>query len=1131
LTGTLFTILVLVYLLGLFAIARKADKATTTEAPARRAAIYGLSLAVSIGTWIYFTSTLSATRYGWNYLAGGAGSLLAVTLFFPVLFRVAAIVKRENIVSIADFLSSRYGKSRSVGTIAAILSLVASVPFIALQLKSASTGWATLTHGTNSDAQILFFAVMLAGLSILFGARKATLTEQNRGLVRIIAVESVFKFVMLLLVALLGLAIIVELLHSNRTPINLSRLVEPLRLDGGFFNSAILAFATLLCAPRQFYITFVEMEKTEDLKKGRWLYICYLVAAYALVLPIAIAGATMFGPQGADMYVLRLPQQFGGEFFSVLVFLGAFSCIASLVMLEAVALSSMISNELIMPLLVRTKWYSNPAVNIAAVLVNTRRIAICSLFLLGWLYFHSMRPEASTGLFFVTASCVAQFLPAMLGGLFWRRGHASGAIAGMCAGFAVWLYALAAPQFMDNFGVLYDLGLRLAVDSGTDRFVQKVLLSLAVNTLFYVGVSLAARAKLVDRIQASAFIDVHMHDRNARRNPDLQGTVADLKKLVAKFVGHEAAGAAFAELERQIRHPIRDKDRVTPALARSAERMLASAVGSSLARNAIGWQLSQGDWTATDVLDVLDDTVQFNRELLQATLDHMSQAVYVVDRNGKLEAWNSRYIELFNFPPGFIHVGRDVGDAIRLSLTRSGLNAEEVEARVNMRLMKIRQGVSYDAERTSLDGTVLKILGSPMPGGRYVTSFTDVTELRRGARALQLANEQLEERVDTRTRELTIANSELAQAKSRAERATNAQARFLAAASHDLLQPLHAARLFMGALREGLPQEGASLREMANNADLSIETANRLLRALLNLSRLEVGGVKLETRPVDINALLTELRREFEPIATDKGITLRVVPSNSWVMSNPDLLRSVLQNLIGNAVRYTRTGAVLVGCRREGNDVRFEVRDSGPGIPENALGIIFEEFYRLPGSVDTGPGAGLGLAIADRICKLLNHRLGVRSELGKGSTFSVCAPRTQLRPFEVDVLAPGLLPVGLKVLCVENDTAILQGMEALLLRWGAQVSTATSARQAMSLPGSWDVILADYHLEDDGNGLDLIEAMTSRANIFALITADESEDTLARAARLGVEVIRKPVAPAWLRIFLSRALRGKAAAE
>jgi DNA-binding NtrC family response regulator len=155
----------------------------------------------------------------------------------------------------------------------------------------------------------------------------------------------------------------------------------------------------------------------------------------------------------------------------------------------------------------------------------------------------------------------------------------------------------------------------------------------------------------------------------------------------------------------------------------------------------------------------------------------------------------------------------------------------------------------------------------------------------------------------------------------------------------------------------------------------------------------------------------------------------------------------------------------------------------------------------------------------------------VHSALGKGSTFSVSAPRTQLKPHAVDVLAPGLLPTGLRVLCVENDAAILQGMEALLLRWGAHVSTASSVRQALALKGSWDVILADYHLDDGGNGLDLIEAMATRANIFALITADESEDTLSRAAGLGIEVIRKPVAPAWLRIFLSRALRTKAAAE
>jgi CheY-like chemotaxis protein len=210
--------------------------------------------------------------------------------------------------------------------------------------------------------------------------------------------------------------------------------------------------------------------------------------------------------------------------------------------------------------------------------------------------------------------------------------------------------------------------------------------------------------------------------------------------------------------------------------------------------------------------------------------------------------------------------------------------------------------------------------------------------------------------------------------------------------------------------------------------------------------------------------------------------------------------------------------------------MRFEIRDSGPGIPENALAYIFEEFSRLPGSIETGPGAGLGLAIAERICKLLNHRLTVRSMLGKGSTFSVAVPLARALASAPSIPAPGELPAGLRVLCVENDAAVLQSMEALLVRWGAHISTAISMSQALELKGTWDVVLADYHLEADGNGLDLIEKLSNRAHILALITADQSEETLDRAAALGVEVIRKPVAPASLRIFLSRAWRVKAAA-
>ncbi len=1134
-TELLIYALLLIFALGFFALAWWSDRSGQIESARFRAAVYALSIPVYYGSWIYFSSIGNASRYGWNYITAYLGAALAFSLFFPVMFRAAGVVKQENIGSIADFLSSRYGKSRSVGTLVACLALIGSLPFIAMQLKGLSMAWSAVTRTEGSPFGVLAFAVILAGFVVAFGARNPTITEHNRGLVKVVALESVMKIAVMALVAILSVAVILSFSNGAGWTDNLGALSEPIRFDGGFFNSTLMVIAGIFCAPRQFYIGFVELEKLGDLKRARWLILAYIMVACLMVIPIVIAGTMIFHGQGAETYIFSLPQQFGGKFLTALVFLGAFSCIAAMVTVETVALSTMISNELVLPVLARTGWHANPDINIGRIIINIRRAAICALLLLGWSYFYWMRRDVPLGsMSLVAASGYVQFLPAFIGALYWRRGHARGAIAGLCGGFAIWLYAIAAPQFLNNFGVVYDLGLRLAAASGTDQFVQKVLLSLLVNTSLYVGISLSVRPRLIDRLQAMAFVNTYSNHEHAPHEAELRGTVGDMKKLVAQFLGQEFALHAFEDLEKDEHIVLNDSDRVNPTFARATERMLGGVIGSALARRVVGWHLSDEDQRTTDALDVLDDTaqaVQFNRELLQVALNHMSQGVYVVDQNGRLIAWNSRYIELFHFPRGFIHVGLQIGEAIRFGLRDLKISAEVINARVQLRLTEIRHGIPHDSERRRSDGSVLKVLGSPMPGGRYVTSFTDVTELRRSASALQHANERLEERVEIRTRELTAANVALADAKIRAERATNAQARFIAAASHDLLQPLQAARLFIGTVIADHPADEMGTNELLRHADDSIESADRLMRALLNLSRLEIGGVKPEVRPVSAVELLAEMGREFERVAAEKGVSLRIASTHAWVLSDPDLLRSVLQNLIGNAIRYTVNGSVLVGCRNDQGKIRFEVRDSGEGIPEDSHKLIFKEFARLHSDLVTGRGVGLGLSIAQRICNLLGHTLRVRSRPGYGSTFSVTVPRG-CAPENLPVsVTAARVPVGLRVLCVENEIAVLQGMQSLFTKFGADVSIAASASEALALDGSWDVILADYHLEQGGNGLDLLESMTARGKVFALLTANASEEVIERAASLNIEVIRKPVSSLYLRTFLARATHLAIAAE
>ena len=642
-----------------------------------------------------------------------------------------------------------------------------------------------------------------------------------------------------------------------------------------------------------------------------------------------------------------------------------------------------------------------------------------------------------------------------------------------------------------------------------------------LNTGLLVSVSLWTRPRLIDRIQAAAFIDADVSPRQVKGH----GSIANLKVLMAQFLGEQDAAVALGELEAKYGRKLLDQDIIDSTIAREAENKLAGVVGVPLASGLMRWQLSDAEMRSPEFVHFLEQTAQairLNREMLQATLNNLSQGVCVVDKDFRLVAWNARYLEIFDLGPGVIQFGTSLADIIRLNRSRSGYSAEDTEQYIRRRLRDVRVGIPHVFERKWSIGKTLRVIGLPMSDGRYVTSFTDVTSVQDVVADLRHANQMLEERVRLRTVELTQVNEALRLSTIRAERARASQARFLAAASHDLLQPLHAARLFLGALKEEV-LAAPSASGLANDVDVSIDTANRLLNALLNLSRLEIGGLRPEVGPVDVNSVFADLRREFVPLARSRGLNLRIVATRIWVESDEDLLRSILQNLIGNAVRYTEEGAVLVTCRRRNGEILFEVRDSGPGIAEDSLENIFEEYVQLPQRSGVGKGIGLGLSIVKRICDVLHHHVTVRSRVGRGTTFRVSAlpakvankPSAARREISVSLS-------GLTVLCVEDDATVRSSVESLLNRWGATGQFAASVNQALELTGRCDAVLTDYHLESDRNGLDLIEMMQGRALAFALITADASDEVVARAEALGITLLRKPVAPAALRTFLSR---------
>ena len=412
----------------------------------------------------------------------------------------------------------------------------------------------------------------------------------------------------------------------------------------------------------------------------------------------------------------------------------------------------------------------------------------------------------------------------------------------------------------------------------------------------------------------------------------------------------------------------------------------------------------------------------------------------------------------------------------------------------------------------------------------------DLTDRVQAAAELEVAKRDLEQRVDERTRDLMDLNEQLRRASEAAQQANLGKTRFLAAASHDLLQPLNAARLFLSSLAEKpIDRENA---EIVGRVDTSLRSVEDLLSGLLDISKLDAGGVAPQIEDFNVDELLRALGTEFAPFAEERDIDLRVVVSNRILRSDRRQLRRILQNLLSNAIRYTPTGGrVLIGCRSAGERVKLEVWDTGPGIPEDMRDAVFQEFQRLPHGETDDKGLGLGLAIVERIARILGHTIELRSTGNSGSVFAVTVPRGIASMGADPAVSHPVIRAGeladAVVLCIDDNPDVRDGMKALLSGWNCDVRTAAAGSEwRRELGGDApDIIVADYHLAGDEKGPDVITEVCGvyeRVIPAIIVTADPSEELREEAGRRGHVVLSKPVKPAALRALMTRMLAQRA---
>jgi PAS domain S-box-containing protein len=1151
------------YVALLFAIAYFGDrKARLAGAPARNPWVYSLALGVYCTSWTFYGAVGRAATSGWDFLPIYLGPALVFVFWTPLLERIVRISKRHNITSIADFIGARYGRHQPIAMLVTCIAVIGVLPYIALQLKAVAFGFEVLSPPpSDGNASFLdsamLIAAMLAAFAILFGTREVLSSENHHGMVLAIAFESFVKVGAFLAVGAFAVYVLRGgLFDAYAHAMTLPQIVEPLgdpKWRFGFIAQTILAGAAIFCLPRQFHVTVVECTALADVRTARWLFPTYLALISLFVLPIAAAGLEQFANSrvAADTFVLALPLAGGHQVLALATYLGGFSAATGMVIVETIALSTMICNELVMPLLLRSGHLGHRrGQDVSGLIKLIRRIAIVAIVALAYLYFRLFTgPGTLTQIGLLSFTAVAQFSPSIIGGVYWKRGRYQGVTAGLATGALVWFYTLLLPELLSSggsstllrdgpFGIPWLRPQALFGLGGLDSITHGALWSLALNTLAYIGVSLARTTRLHERLQAARFLGDAIAQPAAPPNlPRSAATVGDLQELLECFVGRDRARGLCEQYAARLgRTELLPHERADPDLVRVTEHLLAGALGASSARRVMASMLRGRDMQLEEVVRLLDETshvIQFNRELLRAALEHLPQGVSVVDAELHLVAWNRRYLELFEYPPGMVAVGRPIEELMRYNASRGLLQSTDIDEAMRRRLSHMRAGHAHTHERALPDGTVLEIQGNPMPGGGFVTMYADVTAHKRAQRDLLESNEMLETRVADRTQELMTVNRALAVAKSDAERANFSKTRFLAAASHDLAQPITAARLFMSAVEgAALPVAAGALLQKAENA---LSTAETLLTDLLEISRLDAGAEEVRLSNFELVTLLEPLGAEFHVLARNKGLMLRLVRCRHVVYSDSRLLRRVLQNFLTNAVRYTSKGRVLIGCRKHEQALRIEIWDTGLGIPSAKQAEIFEEFRQIdtPG-ITQERGLGLGLAIADRTARLLGHPLSLRSWPGRGSVFAITVPLGDRASIVLAAKARVQGPdhiAGSVVMCIENEPAVLAAIEALLSDWGCEVvavrdrtSALTCAEDRTVIP---DLLLVDYHLDAGVSGIGVAEELQSLwvdEVPSIIITADHTQTAQRAAAVHGYQVLPKPLKPAALRALMNRML-------
>ncbi len=1096
--------------------------------------VYALALGVHCTSWAFFGTTTQSLQFGWAVIPTYLGIVLVMLFGFSTLRKIAHLCRQHKISSLAEFIAIRYQHSNLLAGIVVALCFVGVIPYIALQLDAISSAIQVMTTDNSSwSGSVSFYVtVFMAVFSIWFGTRTLDLTQKRNGLMFTIAFESILKLLGLLIVGFYcvyslsdgWLDLADKALANDDTREVLTRPFSAWI----YLSHILLGICSMFCLPRQFHINFVENNSDDELHHARWVFPAYLLLMTLFILPIALTGELLFEQSAisSDNFVLSIPIAQNNHLVSISAYIGGLAASTSMVIVATLALGNMVANNLLTPLWLYSKHIrqGQPKLSVHQLLRIRQWTIIVLLFIAYWYHqnISQSAPLVKSGT--IAIALMAQTLPGILLGLYWRYTQKNAVIIGLLTGALVVIVKMLYPAILTSY--------YFASAPNDSDFAFAIFLSLGLNFSLVILVS-----SLGKPCEGNPFTETNFMRSSLKVPAD------KLLALLNRILPEPAIANFSAELnKRQLssnttgNKELISNNMMPNDLLLKAEQTLTSHVGNASARillNAISDNDYDNSEELSELVEKATQSFQFNHEVLQSSIAHLPQGISVVDSDLKLVAWNKQYEDLFEYPEGFLHQGLGVQEILNFNVQRGLIGQKESDGQaqqiiaseaVNKRIKRMEQSKAYRYIRQHSEDKTIEISGNPLPGGGYITSFTDITQYIKIQQQLEAAKEDLEQRVIQRTQELEVAKTE-------AENANISKTKFLAATGHDLMQPFNAATLFASMLHEKLA--GHTLHDISKHLVQSLESADELLGMLIEITKLESGNIVPSYSDFSLDGLLQSLANDFTVIGAQKHIRVRYVSSGVWVRSDKRLLSRMIQNLLANAIRYTDHGKVLLGVRRRPhNRCEIMVLDTGRGIAKDNQLRIFNEFQRIDQQHDS-LGLGLGLTIVERTSLLLGVEIKLDSELGRGTSFGLTLPRQA--PSALSHTQANSLPttdtkqflLNKLVLVLENDTQIAAALGVILQDWGARVMFANNMASAKRLNETPELIIADYHLNDGDNGISVCEALnlTLSTHVPAILSsADRSEQIQEMAIANNMRYLPKPIKTAALKRLIQRHL-------